>query len=257
MQPDDFRSFAEHLADLARAQILPRYRTGLAIDDKSDQSPVTEADREAERVMREAVLARYPAHGIIGEEFGNERPDAEWVWVFDPVDGTKSFVVGRPTFCTLIGLLHRGVPVLGVIDQAVLNERWLGIANQSTTLNSQLVRTRQIDQLAHARLGATGPQYFHGSASQAFSRLQAECRFTVWGGDAYLFALLSSGGYDIVVEHGLKLHDYAALAPVVTGAGGCITDWQGLPLKQHSAGDVVASANPALHQKALLKIQAN
>ena len=257
MLPADFCSFAEHLADLARAQILPRFRSGLAMEDKDDHSPVTEADREAERVMRKAVQDRFSDHGIIGEEFGNERADAEWVWVFDPVDGTKSFVVGRPSFCTLIGLLHRGTPVLGIIDQAVLGERWIGVANQSTTLNGQQVHCRTINSLAHARLGATGPQYLTGPALHAFSRLQAACRFTVWGGDAYLFALLSIGGYDLVVEHGLKLHDFAALAPVVSGAGGCITDWQGAPLTQTSAGDVVASANPALHQQALLKLQAN
>ncbi|MBV8465507.1 MAG: histidinol phosphate phosphatase, partial [Burkholderiales bacterium] len=133
--PTPFLPIAHRLADAARAAILPHYRSRLTIDDKADASPVTLADRGAEQAMRALLAELAPEHGIIGEEFGRERDDAEWVWVLDPVDGTKSFIIGRPTFCTLIGLLHRGKPVLGVIDQPVLGERWVGAVGIATTLN--------------------------------------------------------------------------------------------------------------------------
>lgn len=246
----DFLPLAHRLADAARAAILPFYRSRLAIDDKADASPVTLADRGAERAMRALLAAELPGHGIIGEEFGREREDAEWVWVLDPVDGTKSFIVGRPTFCTLIGLLHHGKPVLGIIDQPVLQERWVGVAGETSTLNGQAVHSSAITALAEARLGSTGTQYLPGQAGERFAALQAHCRFTVWGGDAYLYALLATGGYDLVVESGLKLHDFAALVPVVQGAGGLMTDWQGNPLHKDSDGSVLVAATAELHTAA-------
>ncbi|HEY9103654.1 histidinol-phosphatase [Chitinimonas sp.] len=257
-QAADFLALAHRLADAARTAILPHYRTGIEIDDKADASPVTLADRGAEQAMRALLEAALPEHGIIGEEFGRIREDAEWVWVLDPVDGTKSFIVGRPTFCTLIGLLHHGKPVLGIIDQAVLGERWVGVAGQGSKLNGQPVRVSTVSALSAARLGSTGPQYLPGAVGERFAALQSQCRFTVWGGDAYLYALLASGGYDLVVESGLKLHDFAALAPVVIGAGGVMTDWQGRELNLHSAGDVLVAATPALHAAAsqLLRLTA-
>jgi histidinol phosphatase-like enzyme (inositol monophosphatase family) len=250
MDTADFLPLATRLADASRAALLPHYRRRLDIDDKSDSSPVTQADRAAELAMRAIIEVEYPSHGVVGEEFGSLRPDAEWVWVLDPVDGTKSFIVGRPTFCTLIGLLHWGRPVLGVIDQAITCERWLGVEGLPTTLNGIPVRTRQVADLAQARLGSTGPQYLPGEAGEAFARLQSQCRFTVWGGDAYAHALLACGGYDLVVESGLKLHDFVALVPVVQGAGGIITDWQGRPLDAHSPGQVLAAASAELHSAA-------
>ncbi|WP_269532370.1 histidinol-phosphatase [Chitinimonas sp. BJYL2] len=245
--PAQFLPLAHRLADAARAAILPHYRSGVVIDDKADASPVTLADRGAEQAMRALIEAACPEHGIIGEEFGRVRDDAEWVWVLDPVDGTKSFIVGRPTFCTLIGLLHHGKPVLGIIDQPVLGERWVGVQGQPTTLNGASVRTSGLAELAQARLGSTGPQYLPGEAGVRFNALQSQCRFTVWGGDAYAYALLASGGYDLVVESGLKLHDFAALVPVVQGAGGLMTDWQGGELDKDSDGSVLVAANPVLH----------
>jgi histidinol phosphatase-like enzyme (inositol monophosphatase family) len=246
-----FLPLAHHLADAARAAILPHYRTDPAVEDKVDASPVTLADRGAEAAMRALLAAEVPDHGIVGEEFGREREDAEWVWVLDPIDGTKSFVVGRPTFCTLIGLLYQGEPVLGIIDQAVTQERWVGMSGEPTTLNGQAVRTSSVATLAQARLGSTGPQYLPGPAGERFHPLEAACRFTVWGGDAYLYALLAQGGFELVVETGLKLHDFAALAPVVIGAGGVMTDWQGRPLCASSEGDVIAAANQTVHLAAI------
>ncbi|GAB3250620.1 FIG domain-containing protein [Chitinimonas naiadis] len=256
-QAADFLPIALRLADAARAAILPFYRSKLEIDDKQDASPVTLADRGAELAMRAILEAELPGHGIIGEEFGQVRSEAEWVWVLDPLDGTKSFIVGRPTFCTLIGLLHHGKPVLGIIDQPVLAERWVGGVGLGTTLNDQPVSVSGIAELALARLGSTGPQYLPDASGAAFSALQARCRFTVWGGDAYLYALLATGGYDLVVESGLKLHDFAALVPVVQGAGGVMTDWQGGELNQHSPGQVLVAASASLHEQARRILQGN
>ncbi len=249
--PAELKQLALELAEASAAVIRGYYRSGLAIDDKSDASPVTQADREAEIAMRQLITARRPQDGIIGEEFGRENEDAEWVWVLDPVDGTKAFITGRPLFVTLIGLLHFGKPVLGVINQPITGDCWLGVVGEGTTLNGVPAQVSCIAELAGARIGSTGPQYFSASGLQAFNALANECRFAVWGGDGYQFGLLASGGMDIAVESGIKLHDFAALAPVVIGAGGLMTDWQGRALDQHSGGNVVAAATPALHTAAL------
>ena len=251
MIPSDIRQLALDLADASATVIRPYFRSPLEIDDKSDASPVTRADREAEMVMRNLIGQRRPQDGIIGEEFGAENADAEWVWVLDPVDGTKAFITGRPLFVTLIGLLHHGVPVLGIINQPIANERWFGIVDEACWFNGQQVSTSQIKDLTRARLGTTGPQYYSESGLSRFNQLSAHSRFTVYGGDGYQFGLLANGGMDLVVEEGLKLHDFAALAPVVIGAGGVMTDWQGQALHSKSDGRVLAAANPALHAHAL------
>ena len=243
--------FAEQLAELSAAVIRPYFRSALAVDDKSDASPVTQADREAEQAMRALIKATRPQDGIIGEEFGNENEDADWVWVLDPVDGTKAFITGRPIFVTLIGLLYRGVPVLGVINQPIANERWLGVVGQGCTLNGKAVTVSTVNELARARIGTTGPQYYGAAGIAAFNQLSQAGRFTVYGGDGYQFALLASGGMDVVVEEGLKLHDFAAVAPVVIAAGGFMSDWQGQPLQKGSDGRVLAAASEALQQAAL------
>lgn len=251
MIPAEFKQLAQDLAAASAEVIRGYYRSGLAVDDKSDASPVTQADREAEVVMRKLINKHRPQDGIIGEEFGRENEEAEWVWVLDPVDGTKAFITGRPLFVTLIGLLHRGVPVLGVINQPVTGDCWLGVVGEGTTLNGVPAKVSQITDLARARIGSTGPQYYQPHGLTAFNTLAAQCRFAVWGGDGYQFGLLASGGMDIAVESGIKLHDFAALAPVVIGAGGVMTDWQGKALDIHSGGDVVAAATPQLHAAAL------
>lgn len=247
--------FAQKLADASAEVIRQYYRTGLAIDDKLDASPVTRADREAEQAMRALINAERAEEGIIGEEFGAEREEADWVWVLDPVDGTKAFITGRPLFVTLIGLLYRGQPVLGIVNQPIANERWVGVVGQGCTLNGQAISASQITELARARIGTTGPQYFSDSGLQAFNAFQKGGRFTVYGGDGYQYALVATGGLDVVIEEGLKLHDFAAVAPVVIAAGGVMTDWQGQPLVQGSVGRVIAAANPALHQLALATMQ--
>ncbi len=246
----DLILLAHELADISGQTIRSYYRHDVSIVSKADDSPVTVADREAERVMRERIRAARPNDGIIGEEHGEENTDAEWVWVLDPIDGTKSFTVGRPLFVTLIGLLHFGKPVLGVINQPIVNDRWIGGEGVPSTLNGKPITTSQISALAEAKIGTTGPEHLNACA-QVFADLVKACRYPVYGGDGYLYGQVAAGWLDIVVEEGLKLHDYAALAPVIIGAGGVMTDWQGEPLRLGSAGRVLAAGNAALHAQVL------
>jgi histidinol phosphatase-like enzyme (inositol monophosphatase family) len=242
---------AEALADAAGGVVRRYFQTGIEADDKADQSPVTLADREAESVMRALIAARAPEHGIIGEEHGRENAGAEHVWVLDPIDGTKAFLTGKPLFGTLIGLLHRGVPVLGIIDQPVLGDRWLGVAGRPTTRSGRAARVRPCAGLGQARLSTTGPQYFSEEKRRAFERVAGQVKLLSYGGDCYQYGLVASGSIDVVIESGLKLHDFAALVPVVTGAGGVMTDWQGRALDANSEGDVVAAGDARVHAAAL------
>ncbi len=238
---------AQRLADAAGAAIRPFYRADFGLETKADASPVTLADRAAETAIRKLLLAERPRDGIIGEEFGTEREGASRQWVIDPIDGTTSFVAGRPIFGTLIALMQDGWPVLGVIDQPILRERWLGAAGHPTTLNGAPVRTRACRELSEAILATTSPNCFSAHEGEHFMALAAKTahRRLIWGGDCYNYALLASGHIDIVVEAGLKLHDYAALIPVVEGAGGLMCDWRGEPLSADSDGSVIALGDAA------------
>jgi histidinol phosphatase-like enzyme (inositol monophosphatase family) len=243
---DDDIDLAGALADAAGDAIRPFYRAPFTIETKPDLSPVTQADRASESAIR-AILARLrPDDGVIGEEYGADRPDAPRVWVIDPIDGTRAFMAGRPLFGTLIALIEEGRPILGVIDQPIARDRWLGASGRLTTLNGVVARTRICASLAQAHLATTGPNYFTGTDGTAFDRLRGQARDTLWGGDCHNYGLLASGHLDLVVEAGLKLHDYAALVPVVEGAGGRMTDWQGDPLSATSDGRVIAAGDPAL-----------
>lgn len=247
----DLINLAHRLADASGAVLRRYYRAGVDEDDKDDGSPVTRADREAETVMRELLATLAPSHGIIGEELGREREDADLVWVLDPIDGTRAFLTGKPLFTTLIGLLFRGRPVLGLIDQPVVGDRWLGAAGGATELGSCPVKTRDCASLARARLSTTGPQYFDADGKRAFDRVTARVRLVSYGGDGYQYGLVASGGLDLVIESGLKLHDFAALVPIVEGAGGVITDWHGRALHAASEGWVVAAGDRRVHAEAL------
>ena len=245
------RDLAEALADAAGAVIRPYFRQTIAVDDKADSSPVTIADREAEQAMRALIEARFPADGIFGEEFGTIRADAEFVWVLDPIDGTKSFISGIPLFGTLIALLHRGRPVLGIIDQPILHERWRGVAGQRSTHNGNPIHARPCPDLAAASLFATAPDMFRGTDAAAFARLKAQVKLTRHGGDCYAYGLVASGFIDCVVEASLKPYDYCAMVPIIEGAGGIFTDWQGKPLGLHSDGRVLAAGDGRVHAAAL------
>lgn len=247
MNLDPDIALAHRLADAARAAIRPLFRTGLASEAKTDASPVTLADRAAEEAMREILTAEVPRDGIHGEEFGVSEGRSGRQWVLDPIDGTTAFLAGRPIFGTLIALLVEGFAVLGVIDQPILCERWLGAAGRPTTLNGAPVRTRSCPALAGATLATTGPHYFDERQGPVFMTLAANTdhRRMVMGGDCYNYAMLASGHLDLVCEAGLKLHDFAALVPVVEGAGGQMCDWTGEPLHAGSTGEVLALGDPA------------
>ena len=247
----EFQGFAARLADAAGAVIRKYYRASLTVESKSDASPVTVADREAEQVLREAIRATYPDHGIDGEEFAGERLDAELVWHLDPIDGTKSFVIGRPMFGTLIALTRGGRPILGVIDQCILGERWLGGVGQSSTWNGEPIRVRACAGLQDAILSVTSPQMFDAAERAAVARLEGAVRFPVYGGDCYGYGLLAMGLVDLIVEADLDVHDFMALVPVIEGAGGIVTDWQGAPLTTASDGRIVAAGDPRVHESAL------
>ncbi len=240
-------ALAHRLADAARVAIRPHFRTSLEAERKGDASPVTVADRAAEEAMRRILTAEVPQDGVHGEEFGASKGRSGRQWVLDPIDGTVAFLAGRATFGTLIALLDGGFPVLGIIDQPILGERWLGVAGQPTTLNGQPASTRACRELADAMLATTGPHYFTPGEGDAYMALAARTdhKRMIMGGDCYNYALLASGFLDVVCEAGLKLHDFAALVPVVEGAGGLMCDWSGDPLHAGSVGHVLALGDPA------------
>ena len=248
---EEFQDFACRLADAAATVIRKYYRAPLAVESKSDASPVTVADRKAEQVLRAAIRATYPDHGIDGEEFPGERLDAEFVWHLDPIDGTKSFVVGRPLFGTLIALNRAGRPILGVIDQCILGERWLGASGRGSTWNGRPIRVRSCATLERAILSVTSPQMFAAPERHAVARLEGAVRFPVYGGDCYAYGLLAMGSIDLIVESDLDVHDFMALVPVIEGAGGIVSDWQGAPLTTASDGRIIAAGDPRVHESAL------
>jgi myo-inositol-1(or 4)-monophosphatase len=240
---------AEAAADVAGAVVRPFFRAGLAADLKADRSPVTIADRAAEQAMRAVLSERFPEHGVLGEEFGLDRPEARMRWVLDPIDGTRAFITGRPTFGTLVALLDGGRPILGVIDQPVTRERWVGAAGRRTRFSGMLggrAECRPCPMLADAELSCTSPEMMAGDAWPRWQRLAAAARRNYWGGDCYAYGLLALGQIDVVAERDMKLWDWAALVPVVEGAGGRVTDWSGAALRPAGDGTVLAIGDKAL-----------
>lgn len=240
-------ALAHRLADAAREAIRPLFRTGIGSERKGDRTPVTEADRAAEQAMRRLIEAEFPRDAVHGEEFGASAGNSGRTWVLDPIDGTTAFMAGRPIFGTLIALVQEGWPVLGVIDQPILGERWVGLTGTPTTFNGTQVRTRPCPNLSDAALATTGPHYFDDHDGEHFMALAAKTdhKRMVMGGDCYNYAMLAMGQLDVVCEANLKLHDYAALIPVVEGAGGVMCDWNGDPLHAASSGHVLALGDPA------------
>ncbi len=250
-------ALACRLADAAGEAIRHLFRAPFAIEAKPDASPVTQADRAAEAAMRAILEQERPADGIVGEEYGNSREGAERVWVLDPIDGTRSFIAGRPIFGTLIALMEAGRPVLGIIDQPVLRERWIGARYRPTTFNGTVATTRSRDALLGAALATTSPHLFDEEEVGRFLALVGTVsggrpkQGPVYGGDCYNYGLLASGHLDLVVESGLKLYDFAALVPVVEGAGGRMCDWHGARLDAGSDGHVIAAGDPGLIEAVL------
>jgi len=248
---DTLLAFALRLADAAGEVIRPYFRKPLAVRDKPDLSPVTAADRAAEEAMRRLIEARFPEHGILGEEFGREREDAELVWVLDPIDGTKSFISGVPLFGALIALTREGRPILGIIDQPISRERWVGAAGRPTTLNGAPIGCRACPSLAVATLFATTPDMFKGEDAAAFARVSAAVKLVRFGADCYAYGLLAAGFVDLVLEASLKPYDFCAMVPVVEGAGGIATDWRGGSLDIASDGRILVAGDRRAHEAAL------
>ena len=243
-------ALAETLADAAGEIIRGYFRTKIGVEQKSDRTPVTVADRGAEKVMRRLIEIAFPRDGIFGEEFGKQNEEADYVWVLDPIDGTKSFISGVPLFGTLIALTYRGAPVLGVIDQPISGERWIGAAGRKSIFNGSAIRTRPCARITDATLYATAPEMFAKGNAAAFQRLRQRVKLARFGADCYAYGLLASGFIDLVVEADLKPYDYCALLPIIEGAGGKMSDWRGQPLTLKSDGRVIAAGDPKLLTKA-------
>jgi myo-inositol-1(or 4)-monophosphatase len=250
----DYLEVALAAADAAAQAVRPYFRSGLVADKKSDDSPVTLADRAAEQAMRAVLAARCPDHGIIGEEFGATGAGGGLRWVLDPIDGTRAFITGRTTFGTLIALIEDETPLIGIIDQPITRERWVGVAGRPTVFTGPLggmAGCRPCPSLAEAELSCTSPDIFTEETRPRFDRVRGAVRRTSWGGDCYGFGLVALGQIDVIVENGLKPWDWAALVPVITGAGGSVTDWEGRPLRLDGPGETLALGNPALLAEAV------
>ncbi|HEX2529386.1 MAG TPA: inositol monophosphatase family protein [Geminicoccus sp.] len=245
-------AFGHRLADAAAEVQRHWFRAELTIESKLDESPVTIADRQAELRMRELIEAQYPGHGILGEEYGQQDLGAEFVWVLDPIDGTKSFICGRPQFGTLIGLLHRGQPLLGLIDQSILRERWVGVSGSPAMFNGRTIRTRPCPGLERAVLASYSRRMFApGPEREAFDALEAKVYLSQFNTDCYGYGLLAAGFVDLVVEQGLQPYDYLPILPILAGAGAIVSDWKGRPVGLGSAGRVIVAGDPRVHAEAL------
>jgi len=248
--------FAQELTLIAEQSISKYFRTSLKIDSKTDHTPVTLADREAESLMRKRIHAQFPEHNIIGEEYGKKTAVSDYTWVLDPIDGTRSFIAGIPLFGTLVALLYKGEPVLGVIHAPVLQERWVGLQGEEATFNQQVCHCSQTSKLNEAILCCTDPDMFDAQKLKQFMAVEKEVHTRRFGGDCYSYGMLASGYVDLVVEADMKTYDFMALIPVIEGAGGVITDWEGKALHQSLTGTVLAAATSELHQEALRLLNA-
>ena len=258
MKPIDFSSFVNDLAELSGQAILPFFRTALSAHDKSHGGvfdPVTEADKAAETAMRRLITRSFPAHGIVGEEFGSEREDAEFVWVLDPIDGTRAFMAGLPLWGTLIGLLRSGQPAYGLVNQPFIRERFFGDGGSATYVGPHGTRklmTRHCEKLADATLSTTSPKLFGEAEFATYERVERDARLVRYGYDCYAYCMLAAGHIDVVIESGLKPYDIVALIPIIEGAGGAVTSWDGGSAAK--GGSVVACGDKRLHEAVLKRL---
>lgn len=260
--PAELIAFAHRLADAARPIPKKYFRKRVDIISKDDDSPVTVADRESEAAMREVIEATYPEHGIYGEEYGIVREDAEYVWVLDPIDGTRAFITGLPVFGTLICLARNGVPVLGVMEQPIMEERWIGAVGhaaqyQKGTGPVQTISVRDTQNLDAAALYLTSPDQLNTDARRAaFDGLYHSVKERRFGGDCYSAGLLAMGMIDLHVECGLQPYDYMALAPIIEAAGGVTCTWDGKPLTISSGDTYIGASTPAIRDAAIAHLKA-
>jgi myo-inositol-1(or 4)-monophosphatase len=251
----DFAAFVDELATVAGETILPFFRTALNVRDKGSPGafdPVTAADHAAETAMRTLIRRSFPDHGIVGEELGNERPEAEYVWFLDPIDGTKSFISGMPVWGTLIALTRHGEPAFGMMDQPFTRERFSGdgrAAHYRGPAGKRSLRVRPCLNLADAVLFTTSPRLMNEADRLAFGRVEEAVLLSRYGGDCYAYCMLAAGHVDLVIETGLKPYDVVPLVPIITGAGGVITSWENGP--PHAGGRIVAAGDRRVHEAAM------
>jgi histidinol phosphatase-like enzyme (inositol monophosphatase family) len=256
----DLEAFAVELAGEAAGAILPLFRADHGMEDKGvpgAYDPVTAADRNAEAAIRRAVAARFPEHGVIGEEYGEDRPDAEFVWVLDPIDGTRAFVAGLPLWTTLIGLRWQGRPIVGLIGQSYLDEVYVGTALGSRLIRgpeTRALKTRPCPGLSTAVIATTDPALFTGAETGAWTQVRAAARLARFGCDAYAYAMVAAGTMDLVIEAGLKSWDIEAAVPLLEGAGGLVTDWRGEPVGREG-GQVALAGDRACLEAALVALR--
>lgn len=248
---DEILLFAQRLADVGRAGLLRARAEGIRVDTKADGSFVTGTDRAIEARMRRMIGETYPDHGILGEEYGPERLDAEVVWVLDPVDGTAPFIAGIPVYGTLIGAALGGRPWIGVLDYPAVGDRWVGMEGLFAERNGARVRTRRCSALAGALTTCSSPDFFRDEDRPHLDRVRKEVRYTLYGASSFAFGLLAAGGTDLAVDSGLKPYDVFAPAAVISGAGGIMTEWSGAGITFGSQDRVVAVGDPDLHPAAL------
>jgi myo-inositol-1(or 4)-monophosphatase len=251
----DFTQFVNELANRSGQAILPFFRSSIAAEDKSrggDFDPVTEADRAGEVAMRQLIKRTFPTHGIVGEEFGAEGADAEYVWVLDPIDGTRAFIAGLPTWGTLIGLSRSGRPCFGMMHQPFTGERFFGDGGSATyrgTGGERRLMTRRCASLKDAVMATTSPKLFAGEELRAYDRVESVARLARYGCDCYAYCMLAAGHIDLVVESGLKPYDIVALIPIIEGAGGIVTAWDGGSAAE--GGAIVAAGDRRVHAAAV------
>lgn len=252
MDSDALVGFLDILADAAADSIMPHFRANMAIENKggSDFDPVTAADRDAEAAMRTLINSTFPDHGIIGEEYGPEREDSDFVWVLDPIDGTRSFISGLPIWGTLIGLMQAGQPILGMMAQPFTGERFAGDGNRSWYHGpggTKSLSARRCSDLDKATLFTTSPELFNPADRADYDRIEASVRFSRYGLDCYAYCMVAAGHADIVIEADLQPYDIMALIPIIEGAGGRVSDWSGgSPI---NGGRILAAGDPRLHAK--------
>ncbi|QRG08740.1 histidinol-phosphatase [Xanthobacter dioxanivorans] len=256
----DFDAFVHNLATVSGEAILPFFRTALGVDDKSRGrafDPVTEADRAGEQAMRRLIRETFPAHGIIGEEFDNVATEAPYVWALDPIDGTKSFIAGLPAWGTLIGLLKEGDPVYGMMHQPFIGERFFGDGGVSRYLGpagERLLKARDCGRIEDAILFTTSPRLMNAEDRAAFSLVEERAKLSRYGGDCYAYCMVAAGLVDLVIETELQDHDVIALVPIIEGAGGVVTNWEGgSPV---AGGRVAAAGSRKVHEAALRQLTA-
>lgn len=252
---DAWVAFAEALADESRAMLGEAAANAPVVSIKPDRSFVTDLDERIEQRLRERIAARYPAHGIIGEEAGASLPGTALTWVLDPIDGTAPFIAGMPVYGTLIALMRDGVPIIGIIDQPATRDRWVGVTGRVTRHSAGPCATRACADLSSGILSASNPDFFTDEERPALDALRAATAWRIYGGCCLAYGLLASGRTDVAIDTRLKLWDYAPFPPIIEGAGGLITDWQGRPLTAASGPQILAAGDKARHREALDLVQ--